>query len=830
MKTQKVWHFLELYIVFLLLGGTIVIAADMYQIPICTHTAYQDYPAVSGDIVVWQDNRNGSWDIYAYDLYHQMEYPICTQPGDQTRPAISGQYVVWMDTRNGSDDIYAYHLVIQTELAICTDAADQQFPDISGAMIVWQDHRNGNWDIYGYQLGLGGGERIFTTHAGDQISPGINDSKVVWQDSRNGGWDIYGGDLVAHTEFPICTNGSPQQVPKVSGNFVVWHDYRNGAWDIYGANIGATPIAECSICTHMANQTYPLISGTAVTWVDFRNDKPDVYGYDIARKQELEICTGLGNHYVHGMDGRMAVWADNRNGNWDIYAAVLGQATWSGCSAIDFECMPVDLVVTNQYEGVVFSAPGGNCTGSAVIVNMEELGGTSSGVQALGTQAGQGCEFSPEHLQMVFDWPQQRVSFTVGPYCGNYVIQAYDDVSGGSLVASQTVEIPGCMALHGVHHHVQLVSSQRNIKRIEIDAGTGASETIDDLLFNTDDTPPVARIDSPGFHACSCELVNVMGEACDPDGDIGLYTLEYRPVDAAEDTWILIYSSTEQRCGSEELGIWNTSELIHGYYYLRLTATNTCGLSATAVTTAYVDKIFDSVDIRYPDNRGVIRGSSVCFDGTVWDNICFDYYSVKYRPLGGANWLPVDQANLVYTSSVMNDPFARWNTLTVADGNYETLVEAVDSCGNTAQQTRHVTVDNTPPTAVIASPMNCSYFQGMIDIIGTAFDANLDSWTLQYTGGTANSWVTIASAGSAVMNNVLGTWNTVNLPDCAYTLRLQVWDRSRLDCSGIKNHSEYTVSVNIGSAASNPDLNGDGCVNLDDFAVLAAHWLEGCEL
>jgi len=48
---------------------------------------------------------------------------------------------------------------------------------------------------------------------------------------------------------------------------------------------------------------------------------------------------------------------------------------------------------------------------------------------------------------------------------------------------------------------------------------------------------------------------------------------------------------------------------------------------------------------------------------------------------------------------------------------------------------------------------------GTVQVAGTAVDATLDSWVLQYTVGDAHAWMTISSGAGPVINNVLGTWN-----------------------------------------------------------------------
>jgi beta propeller repeat protein len=232
----------------------------MGEFPICTDPANQGSPAISGDIVVWEDWRNGNGDIYGYDLSTQTEFPLCTDPADQRVPAISGDIVVWQDDRNGNRDIYGYDLTTQTEFQIATDPANQEYPTISGDIVVWHDDRNGNRDIYGYDLTTQTEFQI-TTDPASQEYPAIWGDIVVWRDYCNDNYDIYGYELSTQTEFPICTDPAGQYDPAIWGDIVVWRDYRNGNGDIYGQQF-AQPIA--------ALQVEPLalafnVSGSTVT-------------------------------------------------------------------------------------------------------------------------------------------------------------------------------------------------------------------------------------------------------------------------------------------------------------------------------------------------------------------------------------------------------------------------------------------------------------------------------------------------------------------------------------------------------------------------------------
>jgi beta propeller repeat protein len=61
---------------------------------ICDNVSEQRNPIVNDKFVVWQDDRNGEWDIYGYNLSSHTEFPICTNPSDQEGPTVSGDIVV----------------------------------------------------------------------------------------------------------------------------------------------------------------------------------------------------------------------------------------------------------------------------------------------------------------------------------------------------------------------------------------------------------------------------------------------------------------------------------------------------------------------------------------------------------------------------------------------------------------------------------------------------------------------------------------------------------------------------------------------------------------
>jgi len=346
----------------------------------------------------------------------------------------------------------------------------------------------------------------------------------------------------------------------------------------------------------------------------------------------------------------------------------------------------------------------------------------------------------------------------------------------------------------------------------------GYSVTLDVAAPVLDDTPPIVDILDPSGLECVCGTHPVFGIAHDPDTALTDTLLEYKP--AIGGSWTTIASGfPETPAGGAVVANWNTAALAQGYYLLRMSATNEADLSADDVEVAFVDTQFDAFVWGGPAH-GDVYGGTVCFSGTINDH-CSVEYVVEQRPAGGGAFAPVDPGNPVYFGGKINQTFATWNSTLVPDGDYDVSVAATDGCHDVDEQ-RTITIDNTAPTAYISSPVNCESVDGMVTVKGTASDANMSGWVLQYTGGPVNSWVTIASGNFNVVDDVLGVWDTSDLPPCCYSLRLIAADQAWLNCDNVNHQTEFLTSVDVGSCPA--DLAEPfGVLDFSDvFAFLVA--------
>lgn len=473
------------------------------------------------------------------------------------------------------------------------------------------------------------------------------------------------------------------------------------------------------------------------------------------------------------------------------------------CPTIDFENLAANTAVTSQYSGVTFSVQPQTCGGIPTLYMRiyQPPNGTSSGTKCIKIDAG--CpDFSDDYVRMVFDNLQNEVSFTLGDWTATYTVRYYTNSAGGSPYGSFTVTIPPAGGGDvGVHRRVTVTSASRNIRRIEVQGATSTFEAIDDLTYNVDTTAPFAEITSPAQLACVCNSTAIIGSAYDVDGPISRWQLHRKGLGAT--TWTLIANSTTEITNGT-LATWVTSA-VDGYYTLRLTVENGCGVEKVWTTDVYLDKALNNLSLRGPVN-GAMVGGSLCADGTAWDH-CGGNFALDYRPAAGGAWQPFTSLNPPW---IITDPLGSWNTRAVADGDYLVRLIGTDDCANAATNQVTVTVDNTAPIAVITAPTPCAARNGLVQVFGTASDAHLAGWTLQYTGGNAHGWVTIAS-GIVNANGLLGTWDTTALAPCAYTLRLVVTDQAALDCNGaLHNQSEYTMSLNVVSDPLAVDTDADG--------------------
>ncbi len=317
-------------------------------IAICSETSNQGYLRMipvegGGAIIAWLDWRNGGgWDIYAQRidtsgtaLWTAGGVAACTETSSQDDLEIcyngrKGVYLVWEDLRNGNYDIYMNMIDSTGSIwcttdgyPVCTDLNTQFDPCIAyngtnDAIVIWVDNRNGNNDIYGQRMGgcynswAAAGVPICTA-SGTQNYPiliELGDYSFVasWRDERNTTdvdlyatrFDIFANKFWGTDGVLICSELRDQAIGDIiadgAGNlFFAWFDSRNVYQDIYVQktdlngnvlwNASGVPLSKA-----YDNQNLPVMAiddegGAIVAWLDNRNwqtiSQKDIYGQRI---------------------------------------------------------------------------------------------------------------------------------------------------------------------------------------------------------------------------------------------------------------------------------------------------------------------------------------------------------------------------------------------------------------------------------------------------------------------------------------------------------------------------------------------------------------------
>ncbi|OEU42261.1 hypothetical protein BGV40_10505 [Methanosarcina sp. Ant1] len=333
-----------LFLILILSTASAASSPKITETRITTNPSNSEHPAIYGNTIVWQDDRNGNWDIYIYDTSTKQQIHT-TNTSSQTNPAIYGNKVVWQDDRNGGSDIYLQDLSIKKQTRVTTSGKAYN-PRINGNRIVWQDKRNGqdNWDIYMYDISSGKETQI-TTNGSNQTRPDIFGDRIVWYDDRNIDENVdentYGHPLIyiynvsTSVEIPINYEGIFYFVwdsPRIYGDRIVWMAEGVGTnYNIYMYDLSTstmTMIIEPPLSTGYDSQ--PAIYGNRIVWTrgDMAPGNNDIYMYDLSTSTGTQITTNEHWQSEPAIYGDRIVWMDERNSknyetNYDIYMATL---------------------------------------------------------------------------------------------------------------------------------------------------------------------------------------------------------------------------------------------------------------------------------------------------------------------------------------------------------------------------------------------------------------------------------------------------------------------------------------------------------------------------
>jgi len=393
---QRSGYSFDIYAQIYLSDGTTL--GDNFKVTDVNENATQYNPSVAVDpnlnfVITWIDKRNaGEWDIYAQRFSNDgtalgSNFKVSDdQSGEeQEDPAVSidssGNFViVWSDERNGDWDIYAQRYLydgtpignnfkINDDIGTCLQFWPACSCKKNGDFIVsWVDKRyNDDYDIYAQRFFADGsaiGSNVKVNHDGGdarQLRPDISikdngDYIIAWEDERNDNWDIYlqrylsDGSEIGNNFFIEDTTDSDQRNASIEndlpGNFVVsWQDSRIDYLEVYAQrfSVEAIPIGSSFIVSTDTGCLYQYQFYSEITVDNFGNFticwEDHRYGNngDIFAQSYLNDGTTIGDNFIvnddigsenqytpsiakDSSDNFIIAWVDIRDDCEDIYA------------------------------------------------------------------------------------------------------------------------------------------------------------------------------------------------------------------------------------------------------------------------------------------------------------------------------------------------------------------------------------------------------------------------------------------------------------------------------------------------------------------------------
>ncbi|MBT8485304.1 MAG: hypothetical protein HKO59_01140 [Phycisphaerales bacterium] len=359
---------------------------------------------------------------------------------------------------------------------------------------------------------------------------------------------------------------------------------------------------------------------------------------------------------------------------------MLGTVTHGQCVPFDFEGFAEGVEATSLVPGVTITCEPESCGPGVPLPEIYELVG-GSGLPTKVVSPREGCPgASPDSLLLTFDENQSFIEFNLGSNAtgGDIRIRWFNEfgtplgtrfyAAGSGVDVLVTIEGPPI------------------IRSVDVWQTTSSFEYIDNLRFGADETNPTVELTSPDFDACVCgdSTVGIMGSVSDDDGVYDCDVAEYRPINADEsDPWTQFGFACGPFTGT--LHTLNTVGLAEGRYYVRITGTNECGLSASDLTVIRVDRSFGTIALA-PVATPLCGIATI--EGGVSDR-CGVSWDLEYRPAAGGAWIAIASGDSSRECEV-----ADWDTTAVADGLYELRLSGVDGCGHADERTIMVEVAN----------------------------------------------------------------------------------------------------------------------------------------
>ncbi|MCG8406936.1 MAG: Ig-like domain-containing protein [Phycisphaerales bacterium] len=752
-----------------------------------TSMSSERYPDVDGDLIVWEDGRNGNLDIFAFDLEAGVEFAVATGPQRQLAPRASENYIAWMVGDIGSFDVYAYDVSSGVTIPIATGARDERLLGIDGDRVAFSrdEHTISNnppssltygiYNLFYYDISEGSEIRVtnFVPNGFNTVfglgSLGDFDSGLIIFGMRRHVWSgTFHWTRVVDSiqKYEIGVDGAPCKIrnggtgdPSTDAGRVVWDgdddfgnldDYHVWLWD-------DSPDCSTQVTRLTKEETnhdwQAVIGGNYIVYR--KSSAPGLYYWDLTLGGERAATTSPSvDPYSWRINGSLLVWADNRDGSWDIYYKYLDAADVAVTPSDiqpsieapgDGEPFDVDVTVNN----IGCRDRSGNVTVQLFDGDPDQGGAQIGGDQVIsgGIVAESGREVTFPGVSFVGDGEKLLCVRLIAP----------DDPPGNNK-ACRTLQVWDGDTLPPVISNVTVTEHN----------GDG------DGLIEDDEQVKIAwnAADDSGVASALCTVHGTEYEAQ------GMYEVIVGPFLPGECQFmVMVTDGDDSPESAEHEGAFQV--VIHAPV-VELPVSPECGATDVSLSPTIEATFNTSLD------PVTVNESTVIFED-----------SSQVAVAGSLNY---DDASTTIEFALSEElRNSETYTLTLKSGPDGIKDENGNELENDFVCSFSTEADTTSPAAILSSPAQGAEVDGVVAIEGTAWDANFTSYRIeQGIGCNPGEWINLTGdVTSPVLGDELATWNTANLAEGVYTIRLTV-----IDAPPASNSSEARVCVTVIRCAS----------------------------
>lgn len=312
--------------------------------------------------------------------------------------------------------------------------------------------------------------------------------------------------------------------------------------------------------------------------------------------------------------------------------------------------------------------------------------------------------------------------------------------------------------------------------------GTQHEETV---TVVRDTTAPVVEMSPENQEWFKTDTIRIKGSVSDD------HILEYSVTCTRVDSGV-VYSQTET-VNRKDYTFALLNDLAEGEYRLDIKAKDHAENETIVNHAFFIDKTPPKTSLDKPESGSFWGGEKreIPVEGSITE-LNPSTWQLRY----GSGDAPAQWITLVSGQELPVAPqILNWTVgqgAGIPDGRYSLALSCIDKAGWESQATRTVIIDNTSPLIDVTSHINGGYMTKPAQFMGTIFDGNLKSYTVDISEGDCGNafrWSPIRTGTANVENGILASLNTLPI-DGTYCLRL-----TALDLSG--NKTEKLLSFTI---------------------------------